>query len=304
MFTFNSTAATQSETLKGNNTMYDISITTLDGKKITLNDYVGKKPIYLKFWASWCQPCREQMPHLQKIFEEYGDKIEVITVNLGINDSLEEIKAIQKEFSLTAPIAIDNSGKLSQAFNMIGTPYHLLIDVEGNIVFKGNEASTQLDKTIKLLSASKANSLPSLSIEKTIAQSAHVEIQEKKITALFFTSTWCDWYLAESRPAISKNCIEGQKQASRLHKDYPDLNWIGITSRLWTGDKELQEYKNKYQIEYSLIIDASDQEFIKYNVKNFPTLILLQKGKEIFRTSDFSNSSKLSNTVKDFQKGV
>jgi thiol-disulfide isomerase/thioredoxin len=282
--------------------MYDIPITTLDRKKITLNDYVGKKPVYLKFWVSWCQPCREQMPHLQKTFEKYGDKIEVVTVNLGINDSLEEIKVIQKEFSLTAPIAIDNSGKLSQAFNMIGTPYHVLIDMKGNIIFKGNEASSQLDRTIKLLSASKASSLPKLSIEKTIAQSALVDVHEKKLTALFFTSTWCDWYLEESRPAISKNCIEGQKQANILYKDHPELNWIGIASRLWTGDKELKEYKNKYKIEYSLFIDISDQEFIKYKVKKFPSLILLQEGEEVFRTSNFSDSNKISSVIKNFQK--
>lgn len=301
---FNSTVDAQSEIFKGNNTMYDISITTLDGKKITLNNYVGEKPVYLKFWASWCQPCREQMPHLQKTFEEYGDKIEMITVNLGINDSLEEIKLIQKEFSLTVPIAIDNSGKLSQAFNLTGTPYHILIDMKGNIVFEGNEASTQLDRTIKLLSESSASFLPSLSIDQTVVQSTLVDVHGKKLSALFFTSTWCDWYLEESRPSISKNCIEGQKQANILYKDNPEFNWIGIVSRLWTGDQELKEYKNKYQIEYSLVIDASDQEFITYHVKNFPTLILIQDGKEVFRTSDFSDASKLSSAVKKFQKGV
>jgi len=298
---FTSLACAQTETSTENNIMYDIPITTLNGKKITLNDYVGKKPVYLKFWASWCQPCKKQMPHLQKTFEAYGDIVEVIAVNLGINDNLEEIQTVQKEFSLTVPFAIDHSGELSQAFNMIGTPYHILIDMEGNIVFKGHDASAQSDRTIKLLSSSKSNFLPNLPMEKTIVQSALVDTQENKITALFFTATWCDWYLEESRPAMSKNCIDGQKQVNMLYMDNPTFNWVGIVSRLWTSDKELKEYKNKYQIEHFLAIDTSDQEFIKYNVKTFPTLILFKEGKEIFRTSDFSNSSKLSNRINDLQ---
>lgn len=263
------------EESKGSNIMFDIKITALNGQEITLNDYIGKKPLYVKFWATWCQPCRKQMPHLQNAFEEYGDKIEFIAVNLGINDSLKDIREIQTEFSLTVPIVIDNSGELSQAFEMVGTPYHVLIDLDGNVVFKGHEASSQLDKTLKLLSTSEVTSLPNMSIEQT-NKASFIDVQGEKITALFFTSTWCDWYLEESRPAISKNCIAGQNQTNTLYKDNPQLNWIGVTSRLWTSEKDLAEYKGKYQIEYPLMIDTTEQEFIKYNVKDFPTLILLQ----------------------------
>ena len=51
-----------------------------------------KKLVYLKFWATWCQPCREQMPHLQETYESFGDDIEVIAVNIDINDSAEEAR--------------------------------------------------------------------------------------------------------------------------------------------------------------------------------------------------------------------
>ena len=275
---------------------FDIAITKLDGESVTLNQVVGKKPIYLKFWATWCQPCREQMPHLQETVETYGDEIEVIAINIGVNDSIEAIAAIQEEFALTVPVAIDETGKLAQAFNLVGTPYHILIDIEGNVVFKGHDASVQLDKTIQLLSASNSVVLPSVGIKQLLAQPSLVTNTEK-ITALFFTSTWCDWYLAESRPTISQNCISGQQQANALYKTSSELNWLGITSRLWTGDKELAEYKDKYQIDYPLAIDTNDQEFVRYKVKDFPTLILLQDGKEVFRTSDFSDEQKVADAV-------
>lgn len=282
------------------NKMFDIAVTTIDGKSTTLNDYIGKKPVYLKFWATWCQDCIKQMPHLQESYETYGNEIEVLAVNIGINDSVEAITATQKEFSLTMPIAVDNSGKLAQAFNLVGTPFHILIDMKGNVVFKGHDASTQLDKTLKLLSASNSEILPKVDIEK-LSSTPSLVPNTDKVTALLFTATWCDWYLEDSRPAIAKNCIAGQKQANALFKTTPDLNWLGITSRLWTGDKELTEYKDKYQIDYPLMIDSNDQEFVRFNVKDYPTLILLQDGKEVFRTSDFSDENKVTDAVLNVQ---
>jgi len=278
------------------NKVLDIAVTTLDGKSITLNDYIGKKPVYLKFWATWCQDCIKQMPHLQESYETYGKDIEVLAVNIGINDSAEAIAATQKEFSLTVPIVVDKSGKLVQSFNLVGTPFHILMDMKGNVVFKGHEASAQLDKTLKLLSASNSKILPKVEIEKLTTQPSLVSNTDK-LTALLFTSTWCDWYLEESRPAIAKNCIAGQQQANVLYKQTPNLNWLGITSHLWTGDKELAEYKDKYQIDYPLAIDSNNQEFVRFKVKDFPTLILLQDGKEIFRTSDFSDKNSVANAI-------
>ncbi len=282
------------------NKMFDIAVTSIDGKSITLNEYVGKKPVYLKFWATWCVPCREQMPHLQETYETFGDDVEVIAVNIYINDSAEAIRATQQEFSLTVPVMVDDTGELAQAFDLVGTPYHILIDIDGKVVFKGHDASAQLDKTIKLVSASNSKTLPAVEIEPLIAQPSLVTSTDK-LTALYFTSTWCDWYLAESRPVIAKNCIAGQQQANALSKATPDINWLGITSRLWTGEKELHEYKDKYQIDYSLVIDSNDQEFVRYKVKDFPTLILLQDGKEKFRTSDFSDEKKVADAILEFK---
>jgi len=277
------------------NKMFDIALTTMDGKPITLNEYVGKKPVYLKFWATWCVPCREQMPHLQETYESFADDIEVIAVNIGVNDSAEAIRATQQEFSLTVPVTIDETGKLAQAFNLVGTPYHILIDLDGKVVFKGHEASAQLDKTIKLLAASNSVSLSAVSIEQRLEQAPLIE--NKPLTALFFTATWCDWYLEESRPAMSQSCVAGQQQANAIYKESADLNWLGVISHLWTGDKELGEYKDKYQIVYPLAIDSNNQEFVRYQVKDFPTLILLRDGKEVFRTSDFSNEKRVADAV-------
>lgn len=293
---FKTVVSKKVQILEKTDSTYNIEMLTLNGKKISINDHIGKKPVYIKFWASWCQPCRQQMPHFQETFNKHNSDIAMIAINIGINDSLKEIKKTQSEFSLEMPIAIDHSGKLSQAFNMPGTPYHVILDIAGNTVFKGHEASPQLDKTLKLLSNSATRALPNIPATP-LRKSSFIDTSGKTITALFFTSTWCDWYLEETRPAASKNCIAGQRHANSLHVDHSQFNWIGVTSRLWTGAKELNQYIEKYQIKYPHIIDINEQEFIKYNVKKFPTLILVQDGKEVFRTSDFNNLRELSYTI-------
>lgn len=264
--------------------MLDLPITLLSGQTVKLSQYKGKKAVYLKFWATWCQPCLKEMPHLQHTFEKYGDKVQIIAINLGVNDDLTSVKAIQKEFGLSAPITIDKSGQLSKAFNLIGTPYHVLLDKNANVVHKGHEATSELDEKIKLLAADKAVVSTETPMPAISGMPVNLDGISKKTTALFFVSTWCDWYLKDSRPSISENCINAQNEVNNLYAKYPQVNWIGVVSRLWTGEAELAEYKKKYNIQHPLTIDTTNTVFFNYGVKDFPTLILINKGKEVFRT--------------------
>ena len=60
---------------------------TIDGERIDLASLYGKKAVYLKFWATWCTPCREQMPHFEHVYQSAGADLAVIAVNVGFNDS-------------------------------------------------------------------------------------------------------------------------------------------------------------------------------------------------------------------------
>ena len=275
-----------------NQEMLDLSITLLSGQTAKLSQYKGKKPVYLKFWATWCQSCRKEMPHLQHTFEKYGDDVQVIAINLGVNDDLKSVKAIQKEFGLSLPIAIDKSGQLSKAFNLIGTPFHVLLDKNANVVHKGHEATAELDEKIKLVAAGRPIALTE-ALPEAVGAPVNLDGIFKKTTALFFVSTWCDWYLKDSRPSISANCVHAQNEVNNLYAKYPQVNWVGVVSRLWTGETELAEYKKKFSIQHPLTIDSTNTVFFNYGVKDYPTLILIDKGKEVFRTQRI-DSNELS----------
>jgi len=273
-------------------------VKTIDGKTIKLGEIIGKKPVYLKFWATWCVPCREQMPHLQHSFEKYGNKIETIAINININDSLDAIKLTQQEFKLSVPIVIDEGAVLAQTFNLIATPYHVLIDKDGKIIHTEHGATDELDKKLQLLATDLADNLKEVSIHKTKTATRNFSIPENKTTLLFFTSAWCDWYLEKSRPDMANQCVEAQKQVNVLAMKFPDLNWQGVLTRLWTGEKELNEYTKKYHVPFSMSVDNTNKYFFDFKIDTFPTLIALKNGKEIFRTSTFSDSAQLQSQLK------
>jgi len=142
----------QAENLSIGDKAPDFTATTLKGDVVRLSDFVNNKPVYLKFWATWCSYCKVEMPHLQAIFDENGKKIEVLTVNVGMNDSIANIEAFYKKTGISLPTVFDKKGELTSSYGVVGTPYHVLIDKKGKVAYQTFLATDQLDETIALLS--------------------------------------------------------------------------------------------------------------------------------------------------------
>lgn len=115
----------------------DFSLPTLEpyrekwGETLELSDYVGKTPIVVNFWASWCPPCREEAPMLQKKWQEYQGQVQFIGVNF--QDREEPALAFIEEFGLTFPSGADSRAEVSIDYRMLGLPETYFIDLEGNI---------------------------------------------------------------------------------------------------------------------------------------------------------------------------
>jgi len=277
-------------------------IQLITGEKTSLAEYKGKKPVYLKFWATWCQPCRKQMPHFEHVQKEYGDEIVVIAINLGLNDDAEAVQKTIEEFGLTMPMAIDESGDLAQKFRLIGTPYHLLFDKNMNLVHRGHEADESLDNKLALVAQIKPSEIIDSGILVESEPDIALDPNDGKIQALFFTATWCDWYLKDSRPEASKRCIAAQNRVNGLHKEFPAFTWLGVVSRLWTGDKDLLDYTKKYKIEHPVKIDKSNRLFHQYTVNDLPAIILVKNGKVVARISDFDDLDRIATLLKAFDQ--
>ena len=128
----------------------DFALTTLDGQSIALAD-LADTPIVLNFWATWCGPCRREMPSLQAASERYGDDVLIVGV-----DQAEDPRTVQRfvdELGLTFPIPMDTDGSIGQRYNVTGLPTTYFIDSRGIIrhVWAGEMNSVTLAEGIALV---------------------------------------------------------------------------------------------------------------------------------------------------------
>jgi cytochrome c biogenesis protein CcmG/thiol:disulfide interchange protein DsbE len=111
----------------------DFSAQTLGGEIIHLSDLRGR-PVILNLWASWCPPCREEMPVLQKIFTENQEKgLAVLGLNLTSQDSRENADAFVQKNNLTFPVLLDPDGDISRLFRIQALPTTYFIGKDGVI---------------------------------------------------------------------------------------------------------------------------------------------------------------------------
>jgi thiol-disulfide isomerase/thioredoxin len=108
------------------------SLDRLDGGKVSLADYKGKKAVIVDFWTTWCPNCRRDIPHQNEWYKKYKDHVEVIGINMQEEPSV--VKAYIEKMGIVYPIALDPSADTTHAYNANYTNYHVLIDTQGNIV--------------------------------------------------------------------------------------------------------------------------------------------------------------------------
>ena len=105
------------------------AFTTFSGQQIDLSDQIGK-PVVINFWASWCGPCRREAIVLENLWQAYGDR-EVVFIGVDIQDSEADARASISEYGVTYPNGMDQGGRISIDYGVIGIPVTFLVDKEG-----------------------------------------------------------------------------------------------------------------------------------------------------------------------------
>jgi peroxiredoxin len=120
--------------LQEGNKAPNFGLKTLDGQKVKLSDMVGKKVI-LNFWATWCPPCKAEMPHMQDFYEEQkNNQVTILAVNLTTSEkSSDNIGSFVKDYGLTFPIVLDSEGQVGQTYQAVTIPTSYIIDTKGVI---------------------------------------------------------------------------------------------------------------------------------------------------------------------------
>jgi peroxiredoxin len=270
---------------------------TIDGDTIDLGRLYGKKAVYLKFWATWCVPCREQMPHFERLYESEGSDLAVIAINAGFNDSIEDVRTFRQKLGIRMPIVIDD-GTLGAALNLRVTPQHVVIGRDGRIQYVGHLADERLDAAVQAARSSPAGSATAVNNRTGGLQNAShsapgerapplsarsmdgslFSLQEpgaKQPTVLVFLSPWCESYLATSRAAMSENCRKVREQVDALAKQDPGVRWLGIASGIWATKEDLSKYQADYKVKITLALDESGAWFRAFGVRRVPTVLII-----------------------------
>jgi thiol-disulfide isomerase/thioredoxin len=278
-------------------------VTTIDGEHIDLGRLYDTKAVYLKFWATWCVPCREQMPHLERAYLTAGSDLAVIAINAGFDDTLADVREYRQRLGLTMPIVLDD-GRLDAAFHLRVTPQHIVIARGGRILYVGHLADAPLEEALRAARGGASSDaaattatavapvvpaaryqlgdrVPELTVRTLAGGTFHLG-SSGTTTVLAFLSPWCESYLKSSRPQLAANCRAAREQ-SETHAADTGLRWLGIASGLWASPEDLSSYREQYHITIPLTLDASGRLFREFRVMTVPTLVLIDSNGRIVR---------------------
>ena len=113
----------------------DFTVENADGEEVKLSDYVGK-PIVLNFWASWCSPCKSEMPEFNAAWEELEGEVQFLMVNMtdGSRETMDTAKEYVEGEGFTFPVLFDTNSEAAIAYGAYSLPTTYFIDAEGYLV--------------------------------------------------------------------------------------------------------------------------------------------------------------------------
>lgn len=116
----------------------EFQLKTLDNEIISLSDLRGKK-LFINFWATWCPPCKEEMPHMNDYYEKYAEKhnVDILAINITNQEfSKNDIEKFAKDYEIKFPILLDEKGTVSMDYEILMIPTSFIVDEEGRVVEK------------------------------------------------------------------------------------------------------------------------------------------------------------------------
>ena len=126
-----------------------VALETLDGKPANLSQYIGKGPVLIEFWASWCPNCKLLEPKLAAVSKKYAGKVKLVAVAVSVNQSVERAKRYQAQHKLPVEMLYDRKGDASEAYETPATSYVVVVNKAGKVVYTGAGGDQDLEAAIR-----------------------------------------------------------------------------------------------------------------------------------------------------------
>jgi peroxiredoxin len=148
----------------------DFALTDLNEKPVRLSDFRGKV-VFLNFWATWCAPCREEMPSMEVLHKNFEkDGLVILAVSIDRVTTTKDIPPFVKGMNLTFPVLIDSWGKTDKPYKRMGVPETFIIDQQGVIreIVIGPRDWTRIDNLKTLTALLKVTPKTALSVQDMV----------------------------------------------------------------------------------------------------------------------------------------
>jgi len=134
-----SESAPASSTKNPSGPLPDFTLPDQNGKEVSLREFIGKKPVLLAFWATWCPHCVEAVPRINRMNADLspGGKLQILA--LDYMESEQKVAAFIAAKRISYTVLVDRHGGVARKFHVVGIPTYILIDRSGNVVFRGYE---------------------------------------------------------------------------------------------------------------------------------------------------------------------
>ena len=121
----------------------------LDGTSTDLAQYIGKQPVLLEFWATWCPVCKELEPKMLDLAKRYGSQVKFVGVAVSVNESPKRVKLYAEKYGYPYDLVFDTDGNAVTAYDVPATSYVVVIDKSGKVVYTGQGADQDLEAALK-----------------------------------------------------------------------------------------------------------------------------------------------------------
>jgi thiol-disulfide isomerase/thioredoxin len=126
-----------------------VVINDLDGHPVDLGALIGRKPILLEFWATWCSVCDELLPKVRAAHQAHGDKVEFFGVNVTVNQTRDRVRRWVREHQPPYRTLYDEAGTSTRAYKAPVTSYIVIIDRAGIVAYTGTGADQDLEGALR-----------------------------------------------------------------------------------------------------------------------------------------------------------
>jgi thiol-disulfide isomerase/thioredoxin len=125
------------------------ALQTLDGQPAQLSQWIGRMPVVLEFWATWCSNCKALEPEMVKAAKTFGRQVKFVGVAVSANQTPERVKRYMQQHPMGLEMLYDRTGTAVDAYDVPATSYVVVIDRAGKVVYTGSGGTQNLTAAIQ-----------------------------------------------------------------------------------------------------------------------------------------------------------